>query len=38
GHIIKAALSDRSLNSKDPDLRNRLRADILKNILLILVK
>ncbi|NLV89374.1 MAG: CtsR family transcriptional regulator [Tissierellia bacterium] len=38
GHIIKAALSDRSLNSENPEIRNRLRADILKNILLILIK
>ena len=38
GHIIKAALCDRALGEEDCDLRNRLRASILKNILLILAK
>ncbi|MBC8588029.1 CtsR family transcriptional regulator [Paratissierella segnis] len=37
GEIIKAALGDRALGS-DPNNRNAIRADILKNILLILVK
>lgn len=37
GEIIKVALGDRSLGS-DPNNRNTIRADILKNILLILVK
>ncbi len=36
--IIKAALSERALSSENPDLRNKLRADILKNILLFLIK
>ena len=38
GNIIMAALSERSLNCENPDLRNKLRASILKNILLILIK
>ncbi len=38
GDIIKASLGDRALNSENVDVRNKLRADILKNILLILVK
>lgn len=37
GEIIKAALGDRALGV-DPNNRNIIRADILKNILLILVK
>ena len=37
-HIIKAALSERALSSEKTELRNKLRADILKNILLILIK
>jgi transcriptional regulator CtsR len=37
GEIIKAALGDRALGT-DPNNRNIIRADILKNILLILVK
>lgn len=37
GEIIKAALGDRALGI-DPNNRNIIRADILKNILLILVK
>lgn len=37
GEIIKAALGDRALGN-DPNNRNIIRADILKNILLILVK
>ncbi|MFA5576468.1 MAG: CtsR family transcriptional regulator [Tissierellaceae bacterium] len=36
--IILASLSERSLGDENADLRNRLRASILKNILLILVK
>lgn len=35
--IIKASITERSLNC-DPNFRNQLRADILKNILLVLVK
>ncbi len=38
GNIIKIALSDRALGEEDFDLRNRLRANILKNILLVLAK
>lgn len=37
GEIIKASIGDRALNC-DVNIRNSLRADILKNILLILVK
>lgn len=36
--IIRAAMGDRALYSEDINDKNRLRADILKNILLILVK
>ncbi|HEY8363636.1 MAG TPA: CtsR family transcriptional regulator [Tissierellaceae bacterium] len=36
--IIKAALSERALGCESPELRNKVRADILKNILLMLVK
>ena len=36
--IIKAAIGDRALNRENAAIRNELRADILKNILLILVK
>lgn len=36
--IIKAAIGDRALSRENAAIRNELRADILKNILLILVK
>ena len=38
GDIMKAAIGDRALNKEDVNNRNKLRADVLKNILLILVK
>ncbi len=38
GDIIKAAIGDRALNIENVNSRNKLRADVLKNILLILVK
>lgn len=38
GDIIKAAIGDRALNVENVNSRNKLRADVLKNILLILVK
>ncbi len=38
GSIIKAAIGDRSLYGIDSDARNRIRADILKDILLILAE
>jgi transcriptional regulator of stress and heat shock response len=38
GNIIKAAIGDRSLYSVDPSARNKIRADILKDILLILAE
>ncbi len=36
--IIKAAIGDRAISNTDYNNRNKLRADILKNILLILAK
>ncbi|WP_353094294.1 CtsR family transcriptional regulator [Tissierella praeacuta] len=38
GDIIKAALGDRALDKENVERKNKLRADILKNILLILIK
>lgn len=38
GDIIKAAIGDRALYNENIDNRNKLRADVLKNILLILIK
>ncbi|MCQ4924467.1 CtsR family transcriptional regulator [Tissierella carlieri] len=38
GNIMKAAIGDRALNKENVNDRNKLRADVLKNILLILVK
>lgn len=38
GDIIKAAIGDRAIINENVSNRNKLRADILKNILLILVK
>lgn len=38
GNIMKAAIGDRALNIENVNSRNKLRADILKNILLILIK
>ncbi len=38
GEIMKAAIGDRALYNENMDDRNKLRADILKNILLILTK
>lgn len=38
GNIIKAAIGDRSLYSADSNIRNNIRADILKDILLILAE
>lgn len=35
--IIKASITERSLNC-DPNFRNQLRADILRNIMLVLIK
>ncbi len=38
GDIIKVAIGDRALNDVNANCRNKLRADILRNILLILIK
>lgn len=38
GDIIKASIGDRALKNANANDRNKLRADILKNILLILIK
>jgi len=38
GDVIRAAIGDRALYSEEINNKNRFRADILRNILLILVK
>jgi transcriptional regulator CtsR len=38
GEIMKAAIGDRALYNANMDDRNKLRADVLKNIMLILIK